>query len=117
MSDDDLERQLRVALKPAHPGADFAPRVLARLAAEERVPRVRLPRSQAVAGWLTFGLAASVLVAVLLAHQWQVRRTEQGIEARRELLEALRVTDQKLDLAYRVVNAPPHAAAPQHSGA
>jgi len=117
MSDDDLERQLRAALEPVNPGADFAPRVLARLAAEERLPRVRVPRSQALAGWVTFGLAASVVVAVLLAHQWQVRRMEQGIEARRELLEALRVTDQKLDLAYRVVNAPSHAATPQHSGA
>lgn len=117
MSDDDLERQLRAALKPVNPGADFAAGVLARIASAEQAPRVRLGRSQAVAGWLTFALAASVVVTVLLAHQWQVRRTEQGLEARRELMEALRVTDEKLAIAYRVVNTPPRAAAAQHSGA
>jgi hypothetical protein len=29
---------------------------------------------------------------------------QQGLEARAQLLEALRVTGEKLDLAYRVVN-------------
>lgn len=110
MSDHDLERRLRAALKPVNPGGDFTARVLARIAAGEPARRVRLPRSPAVVGWLGFGLAASVVVAVLLAHQWQVRRIEQGREARRQLIEALRVTDEKLDLAYRVVNGQPHAA-------
>jgi hypothetical protein len=116
VNDDDLERQLRAALRPVNPRADFAAAVEARIAAEGAV-RLRPSRLQAVAGWATFGLAASVIAAVLLAHQWQVRRTEQGLEARRQLLEALRVTDEKLELASRVVNTPPHAAASHDSGA
>jgi hypothetical protein len=68
------------------------------------------------ASWLAFGLAASVVLAAILAHEWQARRLEQGREARRQLIEALRVTDEKLNLAYRAVNAH-EGAAPEHSGA
>lgn len=117
MSDEELERQLRAALRPVNPGTDFSARVMARVAAEEAARRVRPRRPPAVAAWLSFGLAASVVVALLLGHQWQARRTEQGLEARRQLLEALRVTDAKLDLAYRAVNTQSRAALPQHSGA
>jgi len=122
MSDDqherqsnELERRLRAALRPVSPGEGFAAGVMARIAAEARP--ARRPRSPVVVSWLAFGLAASVVLAVLLAHQWQVRRIEQGHEARRQLIEALRVTDEKLNLAYRVVNSRPDAAPAQHSGA
>jgi len=122
MSDDrhepesnDLERRLRAALKPVNPGEGFTAGVMARVAAEPRP--ARRPRSPAVVSWLAFGLAASVVLAVLLAHEWQVRRIEQGREARRQLIEALRVTDEKLNLAYRVVNSRQGAAPAQHSGA
>jgi hypothetical protein len=116
MEIDPLERQLRAALKPRDPPEGFAAGVMARIAAEPAGP-LRARRSPAVASWVGFGLAASVGVSVLLAHQWQVRRIEQGREARRQLLEALRVTDEKLDLTYRVVNAQPREALPSHSGA
>jgi hypothetical protein len=118
--DDNLEQQLRAALRPVNPPEDFPAGVLARIAREGSVRRLRprlLPRSPAATGWLGFGLAASVVVAVLIGHQWQARRTEQGLEARRQLLEALRVTDEKLDVAYRAVNTTPRGADPQHSGA
>jgi hypothetical protein len=116
MEIDPLERQLRAALKPHDPPQGFAAGVMARIAAEPAAP-LRARHSPAVAGWVGFGLAASVELSVLLAHQWQVRRIEQGREARRQLLEALRVTDEKLDLTYRVVNAQPREALPPHSGA
>lgn len=111
-----LERRLRAALTPADPPPGFVAGVMARVAAEPAAPQ-RARRSPAVVSWVAFGLAASVVLSVLLAHQWQVRRIEQGREARRQLLEALRVTDEKLDLTYRVVNAQPRAALPPHSGA
>jgi hypothetical protein len=40
-----------------------------------------------------------------------VRREQEGLEARRQLLEALQLTGEKLDLAYQAVNreAPPPA--------
>jgi hypothetical protein len=113
---DDLERRLSGALKAVDPGGEFAAAVLARVAAEP-AHAARPPRGGAVAGWLAFGLAASVIVAVLLAHEWQARRLERGQEARRQLIEALRVTDEKLNLAYRVVNTQQRAAAAEHAGA
>ena len=113
---EQLERRLRAALRTVDPGEGFAPRLMARIAAEP-AQTVRPARAGAVASWLAFGLAASVVLAVLLAHEWQVRRLEQGREARRQLIEALRVTDEKLNLAYRAVNTQESAVTPEHSGA
>lgn len=113
---EDLERRLRRALRAVDPGEGFAPGVLARIAGE--VPSGSRPaRAGAIAAWLAFGLAASVVLAVLTAHELQVRRLEQGRAARRQLIEALRVTDEKLGLAYRVVHTPERAAPAEHSGA
>lgn len=114
-----LERRLRSALAAVDPGEGFAPQVMARVAASLRQPAQPPPlaRAATVAGWLAFGLVASVIVAVLLAHEWQVRRFEQGREARRQLIEALRVTDEKLNLAYRVVKTREDATPQEHSGA
>ena len=114
-NNEELERRLRSALRAVDPGEGFAPRVMARIAAEP-APATRPARARAVASWLAFGLAASVVLAVLLAHEWQARRLEQGREARRQLIEALRVTDEKLDLAYRAVNTREGGAPPEHSG-
>ena len=114
-NDDELERRLRNAPGKVAPPEGFMPRLLARIAAEP-APAARPARAGAVASWLAFGLAASVVLAVLLAHEWQARRLEQGREARRQLIEALRVTDEKLDLAYRVVNTHERGAPSEHSG-
>lgn len=111
----ELERRLRNALGKVDPPEGFVPRLLARIATEPP-PATRPARAAAVASWLAFGLAASVVLAALLAHEWQARRLEQGREARRQLIEALRVTDDKLDLAYRVVNTHERGAPPDHSG-
>jgi hypothetical protein len=114
-NDQELARRLRSALRAVGPGDGFAPRVMARIAAEP-AEAARPARAGAVASWLAFGLAASVVLAVLLAHEWQARRLEQGREARRQLIEALRVTDEKLDLAYRAVNTHQSGVPPEHPG-
>jgi hypothetical protein len=102
MSDDleneDLERRLRQALKPVDPGQGFARDVMARIDTEPS-RAVRPRRTGAVVSWLSLALAASVVLAVMLVHQQQARRLEQGREARRQLYEALKVTDEKLNLA------------------
>ncbi|HXZ59135.1 MAG TPA: hypothetical protein VEG26_03060 [Steroidobacteraceae bacterium] len=116
LENEDLERRLHGALEAVDPGERFVPGVLARIAAEPAHAQ-RPPRAAAVVSWLAFGLAASVVVAVLLAHEWQLRRIEEGREARRQLVEALRVTDEKLNLAYRAVNTQQQAAPAEHSGA
>jgi hypothetical protein len=79
---------------------------VARIAAE-RPQATRAPRARATAGWLSLALAASIVVTLLVAHQQQQRRAEQGLEARRQLIQALRVTGDKLDLVSRIVNEQP----------
>jgi hypothetical protein len=96
----DFEQQLRDALRPIDPEEGFERRVMARVAGESAGRRAKVTRWAA-----SLALAASVAFAAILgAHQWQERREQQGQEARRQLLEALRLTGEKLDLAYQAVN-------------
>jgi len=110
----NLDDQLRNALRSADPGEEFAPRVMARIANESMRPRRIVPAGYQ---WLSAALVAAVAFGVLIAHDRQVRREQQGLEARKQLIEALRVTSEKLDLAYRVVNDEAHAASHENSGA
>jgi negative regulator of sigma E activity len=95
----DFEQQLRDALRPVDPEEGFDQRVMARIANESARPRAK-------ARWaMPIAIAASLaFVAVLGTYQWQERREQQGLEARRQLLEALRLTGEKLDVAYQAVN-------------
>jgi hypothetical protein len=97
----DLERELRAALRKADPAEGFAERVNARIAREGVPGRVwtARPLRRAFAA-----LAACTLIAALALHAWQARQEQQGLEARRQLIEALRVTGDKLDIAFRSVN-------------
>jgi hypothetical protein len=100
----DFEQQLREALRPVDPDEGFEQRVMARIAQERTRRRTKVTR------WVSVALAASVVFAAILgAHEWQVRREQEGLEARKQLIEALRLTGEKLDIAYQAVNreAPP----------
>ena len=109
-----LDDQLRDALRPVDPGEEFTQHVMLRVAHDKRRSRWSMP---AGLQWLSMTLAAAVVLGFLITHDWQVRREQQGLEARKQLLEALRVTGEKLDLAYRVVNDEAHVAAGENSGA
>lgn len=101
----ELNDRLRAALRPVDPGESFTQGVLARVAREPpRVP-VSAHRTARVRGlrWLSGALVALVATAFLVAQQWRAQHAQQGQEARRQVMEALRVTSEKLDLAYRVV--------------
>jgi hypothetical protein len=97
----DFEDQLRKALRPVDPDEGFAERVMSRVdstsAAQSRHGLLARFR-----GWPA-ALAASVVLATALTYAWQVDRERRGLEARRQLLEALHITGQKLDVAYRGV--------------
>jgi hypothetical protein len=104
----DLEEALRAALRPVDPREGFTRGVLARLAD---------PPAQASRDWVRRAgvpLAASLLVALAGAGVWHAQRVREGEQARLQLLQALRVTGQKLDVAYRAVNEP--RPLPGHSG-
>lgn len=94
---EDLESRLRAALRPVAPSDAFSEELVANVNGRRR-------RSFAPAGWLSAGIAASLLLAVgMLHHIQEQRERERGLEARREVIEALRVTSQKLHLAYEAV--------------
>lgn len=96
----DLESQLRAALRPLAPSDDFSDKLMGRLAARRRIAPV--------AWWIPASLAASMLIAVgVQRHLQETRERESGLEARREVVEALRMTSQKLNLAYEVVKSQP----------
>jgi hypothetical protein len=98
---DDLDDQLRGALRAVDPGEQFAQRVLSRVTNEPRHATRSIPTGLR---WLSAGLAASLLLSILVVHESRARHEQQGLDARNQLIEALRVTGEKLDLAYRVVN-------------
>jgi hypothetical protein len=100
----ELEDSLRAALRPVDPGDKFTATVMARIADESTHAR-QAPRAYATAlRWTSVALAASLVMGLLVARELQLRRTQRGLEARAELLQALRLTGEKLDIAYRVVN-------------
>ena len=54
--------------------------------------------------WLSAtALATCAALGLMIVHQHKVQHVEAGLEARRQVMEALRVTSEKLDVAYRVV--------------
>jgi hypothetical protein len=100
---DKFENELREALRPVDPDEDFASRVMSRI-------RFERPRRR---NWqMPAALAASLILGVVLVHAWQVQRERQGLQARQQLMEALRVTGEKLDLVYRGVNGEARPDAP-----
>lgn len=104
---DFLENELRRALRPADPGDDFTRQVMARVRSQATVTqsRRRAPVSHRAVQWLPAALAASLLVAIIVKHERVEQQTvQEGLRAREQLLQALRVTSEKLDLAYDVVH-------------
>jgi hypothetical protein len=97
---EDLDQRLRAALRPIAPSEEFAAQLVARLTHPRSVGARRF-----VPGWLAAGVAASLLLALGLERHLHNEQRE-GVEARRQVIEALRVTSQKLDLAYAAVKQP-----------
>jgi hypothetical protein len=118
----DIESQMRAALRPVAPSDEFSQRLLARVGLQ-RPPQRRPGRIGAgglhpLAWWLTASLAASLILAVgVHQHLQQQRLQESGLEARREVVEALRLTSQKLNLAYEAVRSQSTSLTDDQSGA
>ena len=111
---DEIEDKLRRALRPVDPDEGFADRVMARVRTEPAVPsRWRQNRLRNIGA----ALAASAVLGAVLIHTWQNQRERRGLEARQQLIEALRVTGEKLDIAYRGVNGESQPAPPDDAGA
>jgi hypothetical protein len=117
---DDLESKLRIALRAVAPREEFSRDLAARIAArsDSSSRRGRYgARGRKLAWWASVSLAASLLVAVgIHEHQQSQRERALGMQARQQVIEALRVTSQKLDLAYQAVRTQASAAADGDSG-
>jgi negative regulator of sigma E activity len=122
---DHFEDELRRALRPDAAPTGFADRVMRALperpagAPVIRLAQGALPRPTRVPNYwqrmaAPAALAASLIVAVVLGQQMafhnQERADAAGLAASQELMQALRVTSRKLDLAYQAVKNPPQAA-------
>jgi anti-sigma-K factor RskA len=99
---ENLDEKLRNALRPVDPEGDLAQDVLARIDAQERRTRKWPSFVRRERRWrIPVALAASVAIAIGIGLQW--RQQQEGLLAREQLIEALRVTSSKLDLVHRVV--------------
>jgi negative regulator of sigma E activity len=107
---EDFESRLRAALRPVAPSDDFTQDLIARMAAAQGPQSahrsLNRQRRAASAGWFAAAAAASLLIAVgVQQHLRQQHDRALGLEARRQVIEALRVTSQKLDLAYQAIKS------------
>jgi len=117
----EIESRMRDALRPVAPSEDFSQKLLARVIADQpRQPKPRrliLRGARPLAWWLTASLAASVILTVGIQQHLQQQRLQQsGLKARREVVEALRMTSQKLNLAYEAVRSQSTSLADEESG-
>ena len=113
---DDLEDSLRAALRPVDPGERFTASVMARIA-DESTHTLRAPRPyDTTLRWTSVALVVSLVMGILVARELRMRHTQRGLQARAELLQALKLTGEKLDIAYRVVNDEEHAEPDKDSG-
>lgn len=100
-----LENELRRALRPVDPGDEFTRKVLARIQDSSQPQRRKSGLPTRVAQWVPAALAASLLLAIIMKHDPpEEQMVAEGLRAREELIAALRVTSEKLDLAYHVVH-------------
>ena len=103
----DLEARLRDILRPVQPSEESSARLLERLAAAARpqdTVRSFHPRRVTATLWVSAALAASLLLAVGIFHRAkELQERVAGLAARQQVLEALRVTNRKLNLAYLTV--------------
>jgi hypothetical protein len=118
---EDIEARIRAALRTVAPREEFSRKLAATVASQPPTPhksRRAAARLHPLAWWFSASLAASVLLAVGVQQHLQQQRLQQsGLEARREVVEALRVTSQKLNLAYEAVKSQSTSLTDEQSGA
>jgi negative regulator of sigma E activity len=112
----DIEDELRRRLRPVDAPEGFTERLMAALPVERKptvvalVPKAARPaRHFGVPAALAASLLVAVFLGVRVANDRALIDEQEGIAASQQLMQALRVTSQKLDLAYEAVNNPPTA--------
>jgi hypothetical protein len=106
------EDDLRAALKRRDPGPEFTDRVMARLGQQ----RQRVPAAKLAPGWFSWlrlrplpAMAAALAVLLLALASWtgyqrnQERQRQEAALAEQKAVEALRITNAKLNHVFRRV--------------
>jgi hypothetical protein len=107
----DIESRLRDALRPVAPRDEFTRKLIARVGTKPAASAAR-PL------WWLGGIAASLLIAAgAQQHVRAQRELANGLEARRQVMQALALTSQKLDLAYEAVKKQSSSLVDAESGA
>jgi len=107
VSEHELERRLRSAMRPVDPGEDFCERVLARIEASAPeyavasgdAPIVRITprvRRHTLARWGSLSLAACVIAGIGLMHWRQEVQQQRGLQASEQLLQAMNIVSAQL---------------------
>ena len=115
MSEHELERRLRSAMRPVDPGEDFCERVLARIEASAPeyavasgdAPIVRITprvRRHTLARWGSLSLAACVIAGIGLMHWRQEVQQQRGLQASEQLLQALNIVSVQLSDVRSIVS-------------
>lgn len=117
----EIESRVHAALRPVAPSEEFSRKLRARIMAgqpmQPKPRRLLWAGARPLAWWLTASLAACVILAVgVQQHLEQQRLQQSGLEARREVVEALRMTSQKLNLAYEAVKNQSTSLSDEKSG-
>lgn len=106
----DLERQLKDALRRCDPPANFTNRVLARVVTEREVkearPRVvgwRWPRLRWAAAFTAIALSAAGITGYRI-HERRIEDAE-ALAAKKQVMIALRITGSKLRIAKQKIRA------------
>jgi hypothetical protein len=119
---ENFENELRRALRPIDAPAGFTERLMRALPEKREPAPVVVNERPSQRLMKRFGIpmafaAALVLSVILGQHVAEVQGQRQadlreaaGRAASRELMQALHVTSQKLDLAYQAVKSPPPPA-------
>src|SRR4051812_5130249 len=116
---ENFENELRRALRPVDAPAGFTDRVMRALPAQRAPAPAEIRDTPARRRFKRFGIPAAFAAALVLsvvlgqrvAEEQKIHNEQQaGLAASRELMEALKVTSQKLDLAYQAVKTPPPPA-------
>lgn len=98
---DDFEEKLKKALQRKSPSRDFSARVTARLAKGTIEKERRTPQWRSYFRWAM--AAALILASTGTFTYYQRREREQGEAARQQVLIALRITNEKLQIAQHKV--------------
>ena len=100
--DDDFEAELRASLLHEPPPPDFAAKVLARAGLSAKPALSAKPKVVTMPLWrrpVTWAVAAGLMVTAIVPPtvlEYQRRRAEKALQAKRELLYALSLTQAKL---------------------